>query len=678
MKTSTIPQASALPIRTLSAALALALAGTASAAPGTLRPGANPARAQSPSLTALTHDFAHFRATMASVQAAHAAAMRPATTRSIQTLADSGSGSLREALATAADGDVIDLRKLRGRLTLSESLTTTANVTIKGPGRDLLTIDGARRGRVITSSGSLNLSDVSIANGAVINGGGNSGGCMFVTGDLTLQNATISGCAVGDETTEAAYGGAIAVGGNAYFKYTTVRDSSATAYKLAMGGGVIASGDLVVMQSTISGNQVHQVMAPEGTPPSTDNTFGAAGGGLVTPSNSSITYLIMTNVTGNTITSAGGNWTYDGGGTPVTAFVTGRAYGGGSASAATAIAASTVSGNSAQANGQVAGGGAFLMPLPPPPPAPRNPALSPTMRAMLGWGVTGSPTYSMVKYSEVSGNSVTITDDGTAGGNAVGGGIITLAPTQLVQSSVNNNSAVNLANADSGGAGGGVMVRDGSLTVQASTISGNTVSATGIGSVWGGGIGTYYGIALQLVDSTVSGNQATAEGDAYGGGIAASAVTFSNSTIAFNQGKDRSGGVILYGNGAGTKTIQSTIIANNSCTNAPEAADLFGPSNPTVDGDHNIVIASNSVSWTTPPLTSDPMLLALAFNGGPTRTHALAAASPAIDAGSNPLALTIDQRGYARVVGPGADIGAFELDSDRIFTNGFDARLGGP
>ena len=50
--------------------------------------------------------------------------------------------------------------------------------------------------------------------------------------------------------------------------------------------------------------------------------------------------------------------------------------------------------------------------------------------------------------------------------------------------------------------------------------------------------------------------------------------------------------------------------------------------------------------------------------------------SPAIDAGSNPLGLGPDQRGvgYARVVGPAADIGAYEtqLPGDVIFVNGFE------
>ena len=64
----------------------------------------------------------------------------------------------------------------------------------------------------------------------------------------------------------------------------------------------------------------------------------------------------------------------------------------------------------------------------------------------------------------------------------------------------------------------------------------------------------------------------------------------------------------------------------------------------------------------------------MANNGGPTPTHALDPTSPAIDKGSNVLTLSFDQRGtpYARVVGAAADIGAFELDTDRIFANGFD------
>src|SRR5690606_35676705 len=60
----------------------------------------------------------------------------------------------------------------------------------------------------------------------------------------------------------------------------------------------------------------------------------------------------------------------------------------------------------------------------------------------------------------------------------------------------------------------------------------------------------------------------------------------------------------------------------------------------------------------------DPLLGPLADNGGPTMTHAIDAASPAIDKGTNPFNYTTDQRGagFARVVGAAADLGAVEHD----------------
>jgi hypothetical protein len=60
---------------------------------------------------------------------------------------------------------------------------------------------------------------------------------------------------------------------------------------------------------------------------------------------------------------------------------------------------------------------------------------------------------------------------------------------------------------------------------------------------------------------------------------------------------------------------------------------------------------------------ADPRLGTLADNGGPTKTIALLPGSPAIDAGDNSAAglPSTDQRGLARIIGPGVDIGAFEL-----------------
>ena len=56
----------------------------------------------------------------------------------------------------------------------------------------------------------------------------------------------------------------------------------------------------------------------------------------------------------------------------------------------------------------------------------------------------------------------------------------------------------------------------------------------------------------------------------------------------------------------------------------------------------------------------DPKLDALADNGGATQTMALGAGSPAIDTGKNTGCPATDQRGVARPVGTGCDIGAYE------------------
>jgi hypothetical protein len=64
----------------------------------------------------------------------------------------------------------------------------------------------------------------------------------------------------------------------------------------------------------------------------------------------------------------------------------------------------------------------------------------------------------------------------------------------------------------------------------------------------------------------------------------------------------------------------------------------------------------------------DPLLGALADNGGPTLTHALLPGSPAIDRGLAPASVTEDQRGFGfeRVIGVAADIGAYESRDSRV------------
>lgn len=675
MRTHTKRTTQRFRIHALSSALALVLIGSAAAANEPAgRPGVIHARADALQVLQRAGDSGPFHHALALAQSLPAPAARAPTLRKILSLADSGSGSLREALATAANGDVIDLQGLAGRITLSSPLTTSADVTIKGSGRDLLTLDGGGKGRVITSAGSLSLTDISLTNGrATPSGGSTVGGCLYTAGNLNLQNATISGCSVGDAETEMAYGGAVAVGGTAYIKYSTISNSSATAFRVAAGAGIIAGQNLMFLQGTISGNHVNQVLAPDGTLPAAAPYFLAIGGGVTMMQPDSMAYLIQSDVSGNTVSANGGYYTHVVDGSPVTDFAYGKAYGGGTASGFAGILGTTVANNTAQANGDAFGGGLFLAAVPPTPRAGRATPSSLT-GAWLGREVTGPPTYSMAKYSEIAGNSATTTST-----YAYGGGIHAKHPLTIAGSAIHDNHVISEVDSGYTVGGGGILSSYGELQVLASTISGNVAQAqTGSAMAWGGGIAMYYAVPLTLIDSTVSANQILTSYGSSGGGIAASTVQLSNSTIAFNSAPSNAGGVMLYGSAAGARVIQSTIISNNSSIADPSAADLVVyDSGASVDGDHNITITSNGVTWTVPPLTDDPLLQALAFNGGPTKTHALGVGSPAIDAGSNPLPVDFDQRGYARTVGANPDVGAFEVDNDRIFTDGFDARLGG-
>ena len=215
--------------------------------------------------------------------------------------------------------------------------------------------------------------------------------------------------------------------------------------------------------------------------------------------------------------------------------------------------------------------------------------------------------------------------------------------------------------ADIPGYGAGAFVSQ-TLAMSSSTVSASTAH---------GASGVFVGGDVQVIDSTISGNYA-----AY---IAAGLTTVGtlvahNSTIAFNTAAFANGGVFLQGDPV--PTIESTIIADNTGPDgAPYAADLSGNVLNPIMGSHDLIIASD-LPLPADTLNVDPMLAPLADNGGPTPTHALAAASPAIDAGSNVDTLPFDQRGdgYPRESGAGADIGAFELQppTEMIFADGFD------
>lgn len=229
-----------------------------------------------------------------------------------------------------------------------------------------------------------------------------------------------------------------------------------------------------------------------------------------------------------------------------------------------------------------------------------------------------------------------------------GGGIEDAGILTLEDAAVSGNSASN-------GGGGIDVASGGTLALLNSTISNNLAH-------FGGGIsdeGT-----LGASNTTIAGNDAQ-----NGGGIDVSGTaTLRNVTIASNHVTSSGGGLRIDG---GTAVIENTIVAQNTIggTNAPD--DIVG--NVAQGSDNNLIGTGGSgglVNGVNGNIVgvANPYLRPLGYYGGPTQTMALLMPSPAIDHGSNALALTPggqallgDQRGYLRIVNGTVDIGAFEF-----------------
>lgn len=257
---------------------------------------------------------------------------------------------------------------------------------------------------------------------------------------------------------------------------------------------------------------------------------------------------------------------------------------------------------------------------------------------------------------------------------SLGGGIDSAGRTTLLRSQVYNNSADN---------GGGISADDG-LRMAYSLLQGNLATIRGGGANVRGN--------SEINKSTVAGNHAelstgaivfsdgatqsvaviaesTISGNTSGGNVSAIAFVSAdgriyNSTITANHetGDDECwGAVFSFG-----FHMESTVASGNTCTDflvgGRDIGDLLTGDIHFVTGSHNLIGSSSLATPDDTVVSSAPGLGPLAWNGGPTRTHATSSGSPLIDAGNNLLNRSFDQRGapFARVRGAAPDIGAFE------------------
>ena len=264
-----------------------------------------------------------------------------------------------------------------------------------------------------------------------------------------------------------------------------------------------------------------------------------------------------------------------------------------------------------------------------------------------GAGIYSSADVLTIIDSTISNNTAWIGGD-LSGGD--GGGISNVNGTLEIS---NTTIGSNLAGASGGGISG-----YGTITITNSTISGNVAGITQPYLSVGGGI--YNSGTLTVTNCTISGNSAhgsTGKGGGVGGGIYnVSSVDIGNSTLSGNRA-DVHGGSI-YG---GTFDIGNSILNGGSPENISTA---------TVTSHGYNVCNDDGGGFLNGPgdqINTDPLLGPLQDNGGPTFTHELLTASPAIDAGDPNFTPPpyYDQRGpdFWRVRNGRIDVGSFEVQA---------------
>ncbi|MEP6817947.1 MAG: choice-of-anchor Q domain-containing protein [bacterium] len=322
--------------------------------------------------------------------------------------------------------------------------------------------------------------------------------------------------------------------------------------------------------------------------------------------------------------------------------------------------------------------------------------------AYVGGGTVTINNSTFETCSATGGNSGLGQNGTEPTGEGAGGGMYSAGNVTVTNSTFNSNSATGGNSGDSfgpdcfgahesldaGAARGGAILADGgNLVVDTATFASNSAHGGN-----GGNGGRNNG-------GTCAQSQHGPGGLAYGGALTnnnAATLNIKHTTISLNSAQAGNSGVNTPGVslpaqnaaegtgggirvGPGSVTLENTIIAGNTAANGVGANPGAFTAGPNVDGSvtsngHNLLgVAAEATgfSGTGDQTGANPMLMALAANGGPTQTMALSPGSPALDAGVAAGATT-DQRGMPRPVddpgitntggSDGTDIGAYESE----------------
>ncbi len=258
----------------------------------------------------------------------------------------------------------------------------------------------------------------------------------------------------------------------------------------------------------------------------------------------------------------------------------------------------------------------------------------------------------VISNSIITGNTAA---NGGALNNAASTGPAVNANLTIINCSITGNSSTSSGAAMQNFSTSFVNIRN-------STISGNTSNGSGIAGAFQAN-GT-----VTITNSTFSGNSAPS---GTGGGVYfnGTSLTMTNTTIVGNSSLVGGGGLHRTGTNPTLIMRNSIVAGNNGAAANPDAFGLVSS-----QGNNIIGNVAGSTGWIGSDLQNvNPMLGALAANGGLGNTHLPQTGSPALDAGQNcvvdlscatgnpPVAVTADQRGISRPQNAIVDIGSVEV-----------------
>ena len=563
-----------------------------------------------------------------------------ATTHNIN---NTTSGGINGTLATATDGDIIELEEGTYTGNNNTNMTINKNITIQGKTKDKVILDAQGLSRIFTIGNTLN---VTFINTTFINGNvtGNGGAinCEYYLTTMTFINCTFK------NNVATVHGGGIIARGDLNITNSYFINNSAN-----NGGGIHASSNngLGTNICTISDSYF------------LNNTAIGQSGGLVVATYGTI-YVINTTISNNTAFRQGGFYIYSSYDVNITCniidsiitnnyaddYFGGLSISSNGANITTNIINCNISNNIAVTDGGGISVHAYL-----------GIVDANIIDSIISGNTAGNNGGGILSYASINGTVTANINNSTIEGNAAGndgGGI-----SSFTYVGSNGNSTVNIDNSTindntAGNDGGGISSSTGenstgnsNVNVNESDISGNDAGNNGGGVSSSTGVGSDGNSTVNIDDSNINDNTAGNEGGAISSNTGEnstgnSTVNVNNSDLENNTGEN-GGDTVSSSTGDGS-TGNSTvnIDGNSTITNKNPNRNDDGLSSSTGEdstGESNINIADGVIKR----LSANSTIIAPNSTvGKPTTIRGVAK-----DQNGNPLAnvkltVTVDGKVY--------------------------------